>query len=174
MTVIVIATDGSLSAERAVHIGADIAKARRADVVLVSAIDTAPIPDSLRAMAETEHVIDATPEVHDAHRANIPSWMMQGVLAAARAQETINLRRAVSDLALEKARAILGEAGVTQITDRVAEGAAADVIVQAAEAEHAEMVVMGSRGLGALETFLHGSTSKSVAERTDRTCVVVT
>ncbi len=174
MTSILVATDGSISAERAVHIGADIAKSRRADVVLLSVIDDTPIPESIRVMAETEHVVDRSPTVHQAHIANVPSWMMEGVRAAAAAEETIRLRQAVADLAIEKARVILGEAGLTPTSEHVVEGVAADVITDTAKREQVEMIVMGTRGLGALRSMVFGSTSRQVTETADCSCITVT
>jgi len=174
MTSIIIATDGSLSAERAVHIGADIAKSRKADVCVVSVLDGRPIPESIIAMAETEHLVDQPAGGHIANIANVPTWIMEGVRAAAQTEEMIDIRHAVADLAMEKARTILGEAGVTSITEQVSEGDAADIILQAAARQGAEMIVMGTRGLGALKSLIMGSTSKQVAAQADCPCVTVT
>lgn len=174
MTTIIIATDGSLSAERAVHVGADIAKSRRADVCVISAIDDRPIPDSLRAIAETEHLVDRAPEAHQPHLSNIPTWMMEGVHAAAQAEEQLQLRRVIAELAMEKARAILGEAGVENVTEQIGEGDATEMILRAAKREDAEMIVMGTRGIGALKSLVYGSTSAEVSKEAQCTCVTVT
>jgi len=174
MTSIIIATDGSLSAERAVHIGADIAKSRNADVCVVSVLDDRPIPESIIAMAETEHLVEQASDAHISNIANVPMWMTEGVRAAAQTEEMIDIRHAVADLAMEKARAILGEAGITAITEQISEGDAADIILQAAERESAEMIVMGTRGLGALKGLVIGSTSRQVAEHAECSCVTVT
>jgi len=174
MTSIIIATDGSLSAERAVHIGADIAKSRKADVCVVSVLDGRPIPESIIAMAETEHLVAQSANAHVANIANVPTWMMEGVRAAAQTEEMIDIRHAVADLAMEKARTILGEAGVTSIIEQISEGDAADTILQAAERDGAEMIVMGTRGLGALKSIFIGSTSRQVAENAECSCVTVT
>ena len=174
MTSILVATDGSISAERAVHIGADIAKSRRADVVLLSVIDDQPIPEPIKVMAETEHVVDRPPNTHSAHIANIPSWMMEGVNAAAQAEERIQLRQAMADLAIEKAQTILGEAGITATSVHVTEGDAVQTIIQTAAREHAEMIIMGTRGLGAMRSLIFGSTSKRVAEQATCSCITVT
>jgi nucleotide-binding universal stress UspA family protein len=174
MTSIVVATDGSLSAERAVHVSADIAKSRRADVVLVTIIDEKPIPDEIVALAEVEHMADHAPQAHAAHRANIPFWMMEGAHAAARAEESIAIRRSIADLALQKARSILVEAGVETINETVMEGDPTKLILAAAEDANAEMIVLGTRGLGTLETLVHGSTSTEVAKQANCTTVTVT
>ena len=142
MTAIIVATDGSLSSERAIHICADVAKARRADVIVVSVIDDSPIPDEIRMMAEAEHLVDRTPQVHGAHASNIPLWVMDDVHAAAQAEQNIEIRRTISRLALEKARDILGAADISAVTERVIEGNAVDAIVATAKQEKAEMIVI--------------------------------
>lgn len=174
MTTIIIATDGSLCAERAVHVGADIARSRGADVVVISAIDDRPIPDSLRAIAETEHLVDPAPAGREPHLWNVPAWMMEGVHAAAQAEEQLQLRHLIADLAMEKARAILGEAGVEHVSEQIGEGDATDMILRAAVREDADMIVMGTRGIGALKSLVYGSTSQEVAKEAQCTCVTVT
>lgn len=174
MTTIIIATDGSLCAERAVHVGADIARSRNADVVVISAIDDRPIPDSLRAIAETEHLVERASEAHEPHLSNVPTWMMEGVHAAAQAEEQMQLRHVIADLAMEKARAILKEAGVENFKEEVGEGDATEIILRAAMREDAGMIVMGTRGIGAFKSLVYGSTSQEVAKEAACTCVTVT
>jgi nucleotide-binding universal stress UspA family protein len=62
---------------------------------------------------------------------------------------------------LAPARALLDAAGVP-CTPKVLLGPVAETLAQAAQASSAEMIVMGSRGLGAVESTLLGSTTLAV------------
>jgi nucleotide-binding universal stress UspA family protein len=55
----------------------------------------------------------------------------------------------------------------------VLEGRAAKVIIKTAEAEDADLVVVGRRGLGGFEERLLGSTSYHLAHHLDRPLVIV-
>jgi nucleotide-binding universal stress UspA family protein len=102
MTAVLIATDGSSTAERAVQIGADIAKSRHMDVILLAVIDKKPIPELIH------------------------------------------------------------------------EGEPDEVILDVANSEKVEMIVMGTRGLGTLKSLVIGSTSRHVAEHAPCSCIIVT
>jgi nucleotide-binding universal stress UspA family protein len=72
----------------------------------------------------------------------------------------------------EKARELLARASAP-FRRRVEEGYPADVICQVAEAEGADLVVMGSRGLGPVARFLIGSVSDKVVRHAPCSVLVV-
>lgn len=174
MTTIIIAIDGSSSSERAVHIGADIAKARNADVHLMTVVDPdQEIPEGVQKLASIEHLADPVSDARDMYASNVPSWMHEGLSAAASADRNIHLRQEMADIALQKGATILGEHGVQLVTADKIEGSAGKVIVDMATRRNAEFVVMGSRGLGSFKELLFGSTSNYVAEHADCFCITV-
>jgi nucleotide-binding universal stress UspA family protein len=67
--------------------------------------------------------------------------------------------RELLDTAAKRARA----AGV-QVMTNVLEGPPAEAILRVAEAEHCDLIVMGSRGLGQLKGLLLGSVSERVLQ----------
>ena len=69
---------------------------------------------------------------------------------------------AVSEQIVEEAEAQLRQQGVTRIEPNILEGPAATAIVNAAKARHADVIVLGSRGLTALKGLLMGSVSERV------------
>jgi len=174
MTSIVVATDGSSSGENAVQVAADIAKARSANVVVLSVIDNKPVPDSVRAMAKAEHLVGGEKLSAETSLLNVPTWMMKDLHAAAQADENVRLRTVVADLAVKKAHKILKAAGVTAVTEVEENGNVADAIVTVADRVGADMIVMGSRGLGTLQSLVYGSTSRDVAKRAKCSCIAVT
>ena len=68
-----------------------------------------------------------------------------------------------SDNAVQQAKNKLGT-HFESVTVEQRTGHTADVIIHEAETEHADLVVLGARGLNALERFLLGSTSEKVAK----------
>ena len=78
----------------------------------------------------------------------------------------------IGDRLVGRAREQAKEAGVTTIRTRIAAGDYADAILDAAEDEAAEMIVMGSRGLGQLRGLVQGSVSHKVSQHAH--CTVVT
>jgi nucleotide-binding universal stress UspA family protein len=82
-------------------------------------------------------------------------------------EELADARVALAE-ALEQAE----DAGV-QAKCRVLEGHAADALVAFAREQDADVIVVGSRGLGALRGVLVGSVSRSVTRHADRPVLVV-
>jgi nucleotide-binding universal stress UspA family protein len=85
-------------------------------------------------------------------------------------QETISERLREANDVLERA---LQEVGFTPRTveTEALEGPAADVILRVAEVRQVDLIVVGSRGLGALASLLLGSQSQEVIQRA--TCPVL-
>jgi len=174
MTSIIVATDGSSSGENAVQVAADIAKSRGTSVLILSVLDNKALPDSIRAMAKAEHLVDQERLSGEAHIANIPTWMMKDLHGAVQADEDVALHQVVADLAVKRAQEIFKQAGVTSVNEEINSGDVADAIIDAAERHGADMIVMGSRGFGSLKSLVYGSTSRDVAKRAKCSCVSVT
>ena len=84
-----------------------------------------------------------------------------------------NILNDVGSLILDNARKLAESKGVKDIATHIADGAAADKIIAVAEKENADMIVMGSRGLGNIAGLLMGSVSHKVAHLAKCTCVTV-
>ncbi len=63
--------------------------------------------------------------------------------------------------------------GVERIETAVIEGDPAESIIGYANDNEVDVIVMGSRGLGAFKGLLLGSVSNKVTHKADRTCVIV-
>ena len=74
---------------------------------------------------------------------------------------------------MDNARQRAESTGVKDVTAHVVVGAPADKIIAAAEKENADMIVMGSRGLGNIAGLLVGSVSHKVSNLSKCTCVTV-
>jgi nucleotide-binding universal stress UspA family protein len=134
---IVIATDGSLDATRAVDDGLELAHEVGAAVTFVHARAT-PSP----LLGEPYHGRELSAEI-------------------ARARDVMRD-------AMIKANA----AGVDADYE-IVDGSPADVILDVADSHDADLIVVGSRGLGAVQSALFGSVSKTLVARARRPVLVV-
>lgn len=131
---ILIAVDGSKHSLKCVGYGAEIAKAVGAKVMLFHVVKPYRLPDSLKSFANAEHMamIDA----------DLLKKGSQYLLAAA----------------LDEAR----KAGLNDIEMEAEEGPIARTIVDRAQSYKADMIVIGSRGMGDIEGMLRGGVSHRV------------
>ncbi|MDQ3822775.1 MAG: universal stress protein [Actinomycetota bacterium] len=133
---VVIATDGSDSAERAVTAGARVARTLGTKAVLVY----------------------VRPAI--------------GVLGEPYYQEKLNEQMAHARAALERAEILVRQEGC-EADAEIFEGNPAEQVVELARARNAPLIVVGSRGLGAVAGALLGSVSSAIIHRSDRPVLVV-
>jgi nucleotide-binding universal stress UspA family protein len=74
--------------------------------------------------------------------------------------------------ALDRAHELVVQEGVGA-EEEILEGSAADRVVELARDRSAPLIVVGSRGLGAVAGALLGSVSSGIIHRTDRPVLVV-
>src|ERR1051325_8056853 len=134
---ILIGTDGSLDATKAIDDGLELAHEVGAAVTFVYA-RTTPSP----LLGDPYHRRELSAEI-------------------ARARDVVR------DAMLKAS-----EAGVDADYE-IADGAPADVILDVAETHDADLIVVGSRGLGAGQSALFGSVSKTLVTRARRPVLVV-
>lgn len=133
---ILVGTDGSDHAQRAVRWAADLAAQTGAEVVAAHAVGL--------LVSTPDGPVPSTPAYHDRlHRALEGEW-------------TAELRAA----------------GVP-VRCRLVEGSAVTALLQTAEDEAADLVVVGSRGAGGFSDLHLGSTSHQVALYADRPVTII-
>ena len=138
MQQILIATDGSPSAQDAIDVGLELAKEQGADVTFVHVTD----PNEFQGGRPGMHAI--------AHREEIDE----------------------SEVALKTAGEAAEAAGVSYALERIS-GETVESIVARADEKDADVIVIGSRGRGAVTTALLGSISHGVLNRAGRPVLVV-
>lgn len=87
-------------------------------------------------------------------------------------QEKLSEQMAHARVALDRARVLVDQEGVGA-AEEILEGSAADRIVELARDRNAPLIVVGSRGLGAVAGALLGSVSSAIIHRADRPVLVV-
>ncbi|WP_019624743.1 universal stress protein [Thioalkalivibrio thiocyanoxidans] len=153
-----VPVDGSDNAWRAVEVAADLAAKYQARVVLLSVLlQGEEVPPHIRKLSDL-------PDPDD------PPVALGGAAVAGAVPPKV-----LHDIAkklTEKASEYFTERGVTDIERHVQDGSPARVILQQAEYHHADMIVMGARGLGNLKGLVSGSVSNKVQQLAR--CIVVT
>ena len=87
-------------------------------------------------------------------------------------QEKLTEQMGHARAALERAHELLAQEGV-DADEEILEGSAADRVVELARARNAPLIVVGSRGLGAVAGAVLGSVSSAIIHRADRPVLVV-
>ena len=131
---ILIAVDGSNHSLKSVEFGAEIAKGLGAELLLYHVVKPYQLPESLRAFAKAEHMATIDADL---------------------------LRRGAQHLlanALDAARRV----GVKDVEIEIDEGPIARSIIGRAKSFKADLIVVGSRGMGDIEGMLRGGVSQRV------------
>lgn len=175
MKTILVAVDGSDHSNRAVELAADIAIKYDAKLVLVHAVDSRPLTDSERRLAEAEYADRIEPrmvasDIVDS-RATGPGGV--GPIFKRYAETGLIIRTALGEGLLDGASRNAKEKGVTSVETILENGEAADVILDTAEKQKANLIVIGSRGQGDLKSLFLGSVSHKVANRSDINVITV-
>jgi nucleotide-binding universal stress UspA family protein len=143
-TSIVVGTDGSETAHTALHRAIDLAAGLGARLQIVSAYE--PVSDQ-RLRGEQ---LDVPADLQ---------WM-------------INPHDDVMAL-LEAARAEASEAGVKQVETFARQGDAADAIVDVAEEQRSDLIVVGNKGMTGAKRFLLGSVPNKVSHHAPCSVLIV-
>lgn len=142
---VLVAVDGSHHATRAVEFAADMAAKAGARLTLVHVFELRDLPEELARIAEIESLGSDDDKVH----------------------------RLVGERVLDVAKAHAQGLGIAEPRLVLAQGDPAGTIVETAKKEHADVVVIGSRGLGRLAELLLGSVSHKVVMHAPCTVIVV-
>jgi nucleotide-binding universal stress UspA family protein len=141
---ILVGTDGSDTATTAVRYAIDMARELGARLLIVSAYEAISQP-----------------------------WLQGGRIAVSRdMQWEVNPREDVLAL-LEQAREDARIAGVEQIDTFARQGDAADAIIDVAEEQRSDLIVVGNRGMTGAKRFLLGSVPNRVSHHAPCSVLIV-
>jgi nucleotide-binding universal stress UspA family protein len=141
---IVAGTDGSQTAETALRAAVDLARQSHARLHIVSAYEPVSGP---RMRSE---------------QLDVPKDM----------EWAVGPRADVLEL-LDRARAIAGEAGVDAVETFARQGDAADAIIDIAEEQRADLIVVGNKGMTGAKRFLLGSVPNRVSHHAPCSVLIV-
>lgn len=167
---ILVPTDGSEHAEKALGVACDIASKFGARLRLLHVLDHRPSPSHLGA------VVDIDKLSADARRAfdeflGSPGMAVEGAYVPSSLPASVLTEVGEQILARAKQTAI--EKGIAEVDTELRDGNAASAILDTARRDAADLIVMGMRGLGELEGMLIGSVSYKVNHAAPCTCISV-
>jgi len=131
---ILIAVDGSRHSIKCVEIGAELAKGLGSKLLLFHVVKPYNLPDSLKKFAKAEHM----------------------------ATFDADLLRKGAQYLLTGALDTVKRSGLKDVEVEIEEGPIARSIVSRAKSFKADLIVIGSRGMGDLEGMLRGGVSSRV------------
>ncbi len=171
---IVVATDGSDHAQKALKLACDLATKYRARMVIAHALLRDAPAGELRRLANMRKLTKTQRDLLEAFEAEPQMAMASAGVGGAYIPipPPREVLEPIGRQVLEKAEAAAKKAGVNRVSTVMLTGDAADAIIAQAKKEKAGMIVMGSRGFGDLRGLLLGSVSHKVAAHAD--CTVLT
>jgi nucleotide-binding universal stress UspA family protein len=172
---VLIATDGSEHANKAVVFGSDIAAKYDAGVVLLHVMLRSDLSESLRRWAAVEHIGGEEPQPLSRAIADISpgGFLADVVISSADAATIDRVLHAVADQVIDQAKQVAREHGVANVSARIEDGDPAARILEVAAAEGVDLVVAGARGLSDLKALLVGSVSHKISHLSPVTCITV-
>jgi nucleotide-binding universal stress UspA family protein len=142
---ILVASDASPAANRAVTMAVQIAGKFDADLSILYVIRDMQLPPEIERMAEIEKIKGDRTEI----------------------------MKVVAETAMKGAKAQAEQGGAKRIQTSIANGDPSNAIMQAAKEQNADLVVLGTRGLGQVQGMLLGSVSRKVSNLLPGNCLIV-
>lgn len=171
---VLIATDGSAHAAKAVEFGSDIAAKYGAEVVLVHVLLRDELSENLRHLAEVEYHAGAGGKPLAEAIAMIPEGRFPAASIQPRSAQTPGaVLRAVADEILTQAEREAKQHGVTRISRQIEDGNPVKRILEVAKDSKADLIVTGARGLSDLKALVVGSVSHKLSHLAPVTCITV-
>lgn len=170
---IIVPTDGSEHANKALDLAADLAEKYSAEIILLhvrlrdqTVFDLLGLAKNLQADAA---IIEKLEELTDAS-VQAAASAYEGIISIPAPDDVIEK---IGELVCANGKARLAAKGITNVRDYAVDGAPVDRILLAEKHEGADMIVMGSRGLGRVADVFMGSVSHRVSHLCECTCVTV-
>jgi nucleotide-binding universal stress UspA family protein len=171
---ILVATDGSRHAQKALSLASSLAEKYGAQLILAHILLTDARPETLRKLANRRHLSVKQRDLLDNYdagfRLEAAASKVIGFLTVPPPRELVE---AISRQIMDRARKFVAKRGVKKIVPVMVEGDPAEAILDLAARHKASMIVMGSRGLSDVKGLLLGSTSHKVNAQAGCTCVSV-
>jgi nucleotide-binding universal stress UspA family protein len=162
---VVVATDGSENANRAVQFASELAARFGADLAVVHVLLRDHLDEGLRRFGEVEHLTREKKPSIAAMLEDIPPAQFPHMLVPANAADSADeILTAVAEQVLQAAEDVALECGVEKVRKVTRDGSAARCILEAAREADADVIVMGTRGLSSIEELLQGSVSHKVTQ----------
>jgi len=169
---ILVATDGSDTARRAVDVAAQIAAGLHLPLTVGHVLQHGAQAEEFSWMAEAENMVRHAAATTRLHVADIPSNMDALFSGEFSKADRDRLVAVIGDEIVARAATRAEDAGVKSVAVRVENGDYDNSILNMAEDVGADAIVIGHRGLGGLERLVQGSLSQKVVQKAECTVIV--
>ena len=169
---ILIATDGSNHAYRALDVASDLAVKYQAKLIILHVQMHGEVPTGFRQMDQVEHA-SGTEKSAFSGLYNFPGNLTVAFTDIDPDVTEDHYFHFVGDAILNDSKDKAKLMGVTNIQPMVSKWKSADQILQVAENEKADLIVMGTRGLSDVKELLMGSVASKVTQLSECPCLSV-
>jgi len=170
---ILVATDGSDHANKAVSVGSDLAGRYGARLVFMHVLLNHPTAHQIRQMIDVAGLAEPARTEFERFEGMQKTASTSGVPFAVDIPFPGEVLVAVGDILLQNAERVAEKSGVTVIARIWKQGDPATCILAAADDQKADLIVMGTRGLSDLKGLFVGSVSHKVNHLSKCTCITV-
>lgn len=167
---ILVATDGSDHARKALQLASDVAGLYGASLSILHVTMRSQVQAEVKRWAEVEHLVESTPPKH-AELRNIPS--MQELLNENTDTAIDRIREIVGEQLLAQEKQVALDRGAKEVGTLVVNGDPVTEILNTAERQKSDLIILGSRGLSPVKGVFLGSVSNRVSQAATCTCVTV-
>ncbi len=165
---ILCAIDGSEHSDKAVELAADLAARYSARLYFVHVLMRDLTFAQLSKYEGNAHLSD----VVEVEQKALADLMVSGQVSFVPGASNAVVRQ-LAEIVSVDAKAQAESHGVSDVNVAILDGKPDDEIIAFANRIHAEMIVIGTRGLSGVKDFLLGSVSQKVLDRAACTCVCV-
>lgn len=170
--IILVPTDGSEHADKAIDLASDIAAKYDARLIIFHTLMHHADKGDIRSLCTRRSVPDETVAKLDQFEDDIIAVARVGAFPVVPPLPA-DLLYEIGSHITDQAASVAKSKGVENVTIKIADGAAADSIIEEVETAGADMIVMGSRGLGKFAGVFMGSVSHKVSHLAPCTVVAV-
>ena len=167
---ILVPTDGSDHADKAVELASDIAAKLGAKLSLVYVMSRGPSLENLRDSIDMTQLSESARNELDPSNHPIAEHVSAAVIPPIVSRDVLN---EIGEQVLARGQRTAVEKGVQSPNVVLIDGDPARKILQVAKREQADLIAMGSRGLGGAESLLSGSVSYKVNHAAPCNCLIV-
>ncbi len=173
---ILVATDGSDHAYKAVTTAGEMAAKLGAELTILHARSHHEVPESLMHMAEVEDLIDE-PRRAPGEQDGIEGRAVHDLMAVApRASDPLRqakLAEVLAGLILERAVTRAKQMGAGAVRALCSDETPANFVLEQAGILGVDLIVLGTRGLGSVQSLLLGSVSNKIVHNAPCSCLTV-
>ncbi|NQV98124.1 MAG: universal stress protein [Rhodospirillales bacterium] len=171
---ILAVTDGSDHAQKALVAAGQMAVRFQSEVTVLNVFSTADVDEATLHMADVEHLVaGGEPTPADPAMATASPLGTDTSYEAKKDGFMYRTAEEISHRIVDEGAAVVSKAGASQVVPVVRQGDPAEEILEVARDEKADLIVLGSRGLGTLKGLLMGSVSSKVNQHSHCDCLIV-